>query len=154
MAFPSNQGTHPRTLGQALDSISAIAGSVKVTATQLRDKSAAGPVSSTEIIGYASGLASQRDQIAVLAATPGLAQYARDEYANAGLDIAAEYTALIARIDSTTAWIVANHPKAAGTLEVLERKFSADGRTVANTFSTATLATFRSTLDLLIAQID
>lgn len=153
MAFPSNQGSHPNTLAQALTSISAIAGSIKSAATTLRASSVAGPVSSTNIIAYVGNLAAQRDQIAVLAATPGLAQYAKDQYANSGLDIAAEYTALIARIDATVAWVTTNHPKA-GSGEILERKWLPDGRTQSNTFDTAALATFRAQLDLLIAQID
>jgi copper(I)-binding protein len=149
--FPSSVGSTPMSLAKTFDQGMSLAGQIKTSAQSLRDQSAAGPVSASAIVGYVGGLASQRDQMAVVAATTGLGAYVQTQFP--GLDIAAAYATMIAQVDATVAWIKANFP-VAGTGELLERKFLTDGRTTPNTFSTASLANLRTTLDALVATID
>jgi hypothetical protein len=56
--------------------------------------------------------------------------------------------------NATIAWVVTNFPKTATTNELRERTIGADGRTTSVMFAPATLATFRTVLDSLIATID
>lgn len=151
MAFPSNIGSSPLSLSDAFERTRQIAGQIKSAAVALRDKSAAGPVSATDIVGHTGSLADQRARLVAAGNTPGLATYALEQYP--ALDLAAAYTAMLAQIDATILWIRTNFPTA-GTGEILERRFDTQGRTTPNTFSTAALANFRTQLDALIATID
>jgi hypothetical protein len=151
MAFPSNTGTIPLTLEQTFSLIRSVAGTVKTNAQALKARSLAGVVPAPDVTSYCVGLANQRDQLAALAATTGLQAYVTEYYP--AVDLAAAYSQMIAQVDATIAWIVANYPKAA-TNELRERTWGAGGKVVNNTFSTSDLAGFRAQLDLLIAQID
>jgi len=151
MTFPTNTGDPPLSLSQTFVHIRALAGAIKQNAVALKSRSLAGPVPAPDVMYYCTGLAGQRATLATLAATPGLADYVATYYP--AVDLAAAYTAMITQVDATTAWMVANFPKAASG-ELLLVKFAADGTTTTNTFSTAVLTTFRAQLDLLIAQID
>lgn len=151
MSFPTNQSA-PETQAEAWKKIMAEAGRVKLFAQQIRDRSAAGPVSAIDVTNYVSGLAASKTEIARLAGTPGLQAYAQAEYP--GLNITTEYNTMAAQIDATVSWIVANYPKTSGTNELRERTMGADGRTTAVQFSSASLAGFRTTLDALIATLN
>lgn len=149
--FPSNYGSTPMSLAKSLDQAMAVAGQIKVQAQTMRDQSAAGPVSATAIVQLSGVLASLRTQMSEVAATPGLSAYAQTQFPL--LDVSASYSSMVSQLDATLSWIQSNFPKAASG-ELLERKFSADGRTSAVMFTSAALSAFRSQLDLLIAQID
>lgn len=151
MAFPSNIGSSPLSLADAFERTRQIAGQIKSAAVALRDKSAAGPVSATDIVGYTGSLADQRARLASAGNTPGLAAYALEQYPT--LDLATAFSAMLAQIDATILWIRQNFP-VSGTGEILERRFDTAGRTTPNSFSTASLAAFRTQLDALIATID
>ena len=151
MAFPSNQ-SRPETLAQALAQIKDEAGRVKVFAQQIKARSLAGAIPAYDVTSYVGGLAAAKDEIGRLAATQGLGDYAQAEYP--GLDIAAEYTTMLAQINATIAWVVTNFPKTPTTGELRERTIGNDGRVAAVTFSTASLAGFRAVIDDLIATID
>lgn len=148
MAFPASTAL----LANVLEQIASLMVQVKAASIQLRDTSAANSVSANFIVSFLSQLAGQREQMAALVATPGLAAYAQAQYNNPSLDIAAEYAATVAQIDATRTWIVNNFPKD-GSGNLLERKFDANGRTVFNAFSSASLAPLRTQLDALIATI-
>lgn len=150
MALPSNQ-SKPETLAEALEKFKAQAGAIKVFAQDIKGRSAGGPISATDIVNYANGLRLARAELTRLAALQGLAAYAATEYPT--LNLTTDYNACVSQIDTTLAWIAANFPKAASG-ELLERKLDATGTVTVNTFASATLATFRSQLDLLIATID
>jgi hypothetical protein len=151
MAFPTSQ-SRPETLAQALAQIKDEAGRVKVFAQQIKARSLAGAVPAHDVTSYVGGLAAAKDEIGRLAATPGLGDYAQTEYQ--GIDIGAEYATMLAQINATIAWVVANFPKTPATGELRERTLGADGRPVAVTFSTSALAGFRTQLDALIATLD
>ena len=151
MTFPTNTGDPPLSLSQTFVQIRTIAGNIKIGAVALKALSLAAPVPAPDVMYYCTGLAAQRAQLAVLAATPGLPAYVTTYYPS--VDIVAAYTAMVAQLDATITWMVNNFPKA-GTGELLLVKFAADGTTTINQFTTVQLATFRAQLDLLIAQID
>lgn len=66
----------------------------------------------TEIlIGFGYSVKAFRDNMASLAATPGLAQYARDQENDQSYDVVAEYNAMIAAADAVTSWMQTNIPK-------------------------------------------
>lgn len=150
MALPSNQ-SKPETLAEALEKFKAQTGSIKFNAQDIRGRSAGGPVSATDVVNYANGLRLGRIELTRLANLPGLGAYAAGEYPT--LNLASDYSACVAQIDATLAWIGNNSPKAASG-EILERKIDLGGVVTVNTFTTSQLATFRSQLDLLIATID
>lgn len=150
MAFPSSQ-SKPETLSEALSKVKDTAGRIKVLAQARKTASSASATKANDIVGYVQGLAADRAELTRLVATPGLSAYAATEYP--ALNISTEYTAMVAQIDATLAWVSSNFPKAASG-EVLERKLAADGTLTVNTFSVASLSAFRSQLDLLMATID
>ncbi len=149
MAFPAST----EILSRVLDQIAQVMLQVKSGAQQIRAASLSGPIGANSVITYVGDLADQRDRLVALSAAPGLAAYAQEQYNNGSLNIAAEFTATLAAITATRDWIVTNFPKAPTTNELKEKTFDANGRVVLNTFSTASLAGFRTQLDALIATI-
>lgn len=148
MAYPAST----EILSKVLDQIDGLMLMVKTMSQTLRTSSAAGAIPASDVTGYMGRIADFRDRLQVLAATTGLADYARAQKNLPGLDVVAEYTATVAQIDATRTWIVTNFPKdAQGNL--LMTKFDANGRTTTNTFSSATLAALRTQLDALITTI-
>lgn len=148
MAFPAST----EILSRVLDEIAQIMLRIKSASQQLRNASAAGPVGANNIITYLGDLADQRDRLAALVSAPGLAAYAQAQYADGGLDIAAEYNATFAATTQVRDWIIANFPKD-GSGNLLEKKLDANGRVALNTFSSGALTDLRTQLDALIATI-
>lgn len=149
MAFPAST----EILSRVLDSIAQTMLQVKSASQQIRNASASGPIGANSVITYLGDLADQRDRLTALAAAPGLAAYAQAQYNNGSLNIATEYNAVMAATVTVRDWIIANFPKD-GSSNLLEKKFDANGRVTLNTFTSASLATFRTQLDALIATIN
>jgi len=153
MAFPT-----ATTPDEAWPRVKQVMLQIRSGAVQLRDSSASGPIGANNVISYLGDLADQIDQLATLTAVPGLAAYAQAQTTNGGLDIVAEYNATKATITALPArtgireWMIDNFPKD-GSGNLAEKKFDANGRTVLNTFSSASLSALRTKLDTLIATI-
>jgi hypothetical protein len=81
-----------------------------------------------------------------------MAQYARDQFNNPALDIAAEFSAMQAAADSLRGWIDANFPRHASGALLMET-CAADGTRSNMTFTSAELAAFRTQADAFIATI-
>lgn len=145
MAFRTNR------LQRVFQQITDEAADIKSRAQSLRNASAAGPVQSSQIIDWFVSLANARTVIAALASTPGLPAYAQNEVDDDTYNVTTEYTAMLAAIDGALAWVTTNFPKD-GSGYLLAYQFIGNAYT-ARTFSTAALATFRTTLDSLIATI-
>lgn len=111
-----------------------------------------GTVSASTIIDYVTNLARVRAELTALAATPGLGPYAQAQENNPGLNIAAEYQAMIDQVIATTTWIAANFPQD-GTGYKLAFTLAANGDMVWRSFDAASLAGLRTVLDALIATI-
>jgi hypothetical protein len=95
----------------------------------------------------------ERDTLIAVETTPGLAEYAKEQFADANLDVVAEWQAMRAAIDDCGAWIVANYPRSAnGALE--ELTFDAQGREVVLQFTVAQTSGLRDRLDAVIATIN
>jgi hypothetical protein len=152
MAFPSSVGV-PYILANAWDSARKFAGQLKISATNLRAASLAGPVTSSDILNFQVLMADIKAQLAVVAAVPGLAAYAQAQVNNPSLDVAAAFTAMSNAIDNTGSWVITNFPKD-GSGFLLSQTFNGGGRPTDRTFTTVTLAGFRTQLDALIATID
>jgi hypothetical protein len=148
MAFPASN----QALSDAYRTLKNLANGVRNQAANLRAQSLAGPVSADKILNYLTLLNSSRTQMAALSATPGLATYAQAQENNPALNIVAEYTAMVAQVDATITWIVANFPQDVNGFK-LAFTLAADGSTTYRTFDTATLATLRTALDALTATI-
>lgn len=153
MSFPSDGGTLKFGLSEAWQGIRRAASQIKQSATTLRDSSAAGSVASRAILNFVNLLRDKRVEMAAFAAVPGLAAYAQEQVDDPTLDIAAEYTAMVAAVDATITWVVDNFPKDANGW-LLARTLTAQGQLQDRMFTTVALANLRTELDALIATID
>lgn len=148
MAFPASN----QNLADAYRLLKGRANDVRSQSVNLRAQSLAGAVGADRILNYAAMLARSKEEMGLLAATPGLATYAQTQENNGSLNITTEYTTMVAQIDATVAWIVANFPQDGSGFK-LAFTMANDGTLVYRTFSTATLAGFSTTLDSLISTI-
>lgn len=92
-------------------------------------------------------------QMNALANTQGLAQYAQNQYANAGLNIAAEFTAVRNALVSLNDWIKAAFPKDPNTGRYVIKGTDAEGSEEALVFTAAELAGFRTRVATFLATI-
>jgi hypothetical protein len=125
---------------------------VKGYVQNFRTASLAGPVGASSILDLYSRLRTNRQELATLAAVPGLAAYAREQKNDENFDIVVEFNAVLAAIDGVTAWINTNFPKdGSGFLlaQTLGANAPADRQ-----FTTAALAVLRTQLDTIIAAIN
>lgn len=152
MAFPSSAG-HPYILSNAWEGARQVAGRIKTQAANLRMISLAGPTTSSDILSLLSSIADAKGLLQTYAAVPGLAAYAQAQVNDNQLDVAASFSAMVARLDACRDWVIANFPKD-GSGYLLAQQFTPAGYTADRTFDTASLAAFRTQLDLLIATID
>lgn len=148
MAFPASS----QALSRAYSTIKSRALDVRNQSISVRDVSAAGPLSAERIINYAAALDRARTDLTALASVPGLAAYAQNEENNPSLDIVAEFNAMVAQINATTAWIATNFPEDANGYK-LAFQMGSQGTVVWRTFDSASLAGFRTILDALIGTI-
>jgi len=146
MALPS-----PKILARAFTDAQNTWVGINLSATDLRDASAAGPVSGKDIIDFSTRLAGALDTYAEVKATPGIAQYARDQLNNQAFDVVTEFASHEAEVVACRDWIVANFPSTGGYLQILS--FDVNGRYVYRTLTTAQTAGLRTQLDLLIATV-
>jgi len=128
------------------------AGTVKSRAQSLRSLSAAGNVSASQILDLTTLLADAKVRFTAAAAVSSLGAYAQAQVGNPSLNVAAEFTAMVAQIDATIAWCFTNLPND-GTY-LLAVTMTADGRYSWRTFTPATTAGLRTQLDALIDTID
>ena len=151
MAFPSNGGA-TNSLADVWRRVRAQAAQVKAASASLRVSAAAGPISAWQILAYTDELRQARARFAQASGVSGLLAYARDQIGNQSLDLAAEFTAMTAAIDSVIAWVVANLPNDGTWLQTV--KLNANGSHEWRTFSATATATLRTHLAALEATID
>lgn len=153
MAFPSDSGTLKFGLAEAWQGIRRCATQVKQHSQSVNDASLAGAITSRTILNLVVFLADKRTEMATYAAVPGLAAYAQEQVDDDQLSISTEYAAMLTALDATRDWIVTNFPKDTDGY-LLSRMLTAQGQVSERTFTTASLATFRTQLQGLIANID
>lgn len=149
MAYPTG------LLSITLDAIDRRIVRMKSQVQTLRDATAAGPVGGSRILDLWGFLKTERPGLVSAAATPGLAEYAREQknktVSDPTFDVVAEFNALIAAIDNVTGWMEANFPKDAGGF-ILAQTFGASGL-VDRQFTSAQTAGLRTQLDALLNAI-
>lgn len=147
-AFPANQDQQARGLSNA----QATAKNLKTHATNLRAQMAAGNIEADQIVDLYRYLIQTKDRLNAVAAIPGIAQYAKDQFNNQSLDIVAEFNAMVTEIQDTIDLIVSIFPKD-GNGYLLKDKLIATGIDNRD-FTPAQTATLRTQLDALIATIE
>lgn len=152
MAFPSSTGTKA-SLAAAWTSATDWASRVKSSCTSVRNSSSAGPIGASQIWFIDTLLFDARAAFQSISDIPGIAAYAQEQVNDPTLNVATEFASMVAQIDATRTWINTNFPKD-GSGFLLDRTRDSSARFVDRQFSTATLATFRTVLDELIATID
>jgi hypothetical protein len=145
MAYPTGM------LSLVLEDLDTQVMALKGDCVQVRNAAAADNTSSSTILRVFTHLRVYRAKLSALSSTPGLADYARAQKNAPGLDVVAEFNALMAAIDGVTGWIAVNFPTDGGGF-LLERTLGANGP-VERQFTPAQTAGFRTQLDTVIAAI-
>jgi hypothetical protein len=150
MAFPT--ATFP--LEEALDQIVGTAIDLKRRITTIRDLSAAGDTARFTYIRLLQTIKESVDIWDKAASTPGIDQYAKDQFSDPGLDIVAEYTAMKNAAVSLQNWIFTALPTDAGSGAVLLNTVNVNGELGELTFTSAQTQGFRTEADAFIATIN
>lgn len=103
------------------------------------------------IIGFVYSLKGIDDKMSALAATPGIAAYAKDEEANPAYEVVTEYNAASAAIGSALTWVQNNFPTD-GSGYLLGWQFGATALTP-RTFTPAATAGLKTELQAVIDAI-
>lgn len=156
MTFPSTSGTVQQDCAIAWNRARAVAGVIKDRATSLKGFSAAGTLTSSQVLDFGTFLADARAVLAQCAGVQGIAAYAQAQINDNTINIATEFLAMTGAADNVAAWLIANFPKTATTNELRAKTWSPDnsGRTVDVVFTAANTAGLRTNLDALIATIN
>lgn len=149
MAFP----TTTQTLSSALQDAFLTAIRIKAEVQRRRDLSAAGNTARVDYIALQANIDRAITLWNTSAATPGIGQYAKDQYNDPALDIAAEFTAMVNAAVALRQWVFDNIPKDAGTGALLIYTSDISGRLVPMTVTPAQTAGFRTACDAFLATI-
>ncbi len=148
MAFPASQ----ELLSGALQLARHAAVRIKQQTQGLRNLSASGDTDRKLYITLQKNLTSVITEWDITAATPGIAQYARDQFSDQALDVVVEFAAMRSAAIQLRLWIFNNLPTGSGGA-VLLQTLDLDGRLTGLTVSSAAATQFRVEADLLIATI-
>lgn len=152
MAFPSSAGAKD-SLSNVFVRVQSTAAKLKSKCEELNTSSAAGNVSAFDFIALATHLADARIIFNTARTVPGIGPFAQEQCTDPTLDIAAEFTAMMAELDNTLSAIVNGFPKdASGWL--LYTSFDANGRYVYRQLTPAQTASIRTNLTALISAIN
>ena len=146
MAFPTSA-----PLFDGLQRARNTAGSVKRAVTSLRDASASADTRRGRYLDLVQLLSGSVTTFNEVAAIPGIAAYAKDQYDDPGLDIVAEFTAMVSACSDLKDWIVANVPKSGSTW--LLETYDSDGNVTKLMFTPAQTVNFRVECNNLLATI-
>lgn len=145
MAWPT--GTTPK---EAYDAITAEIRALKITATDLKAKSAAGTLRRDEAANFAPRLDNARVLISAMLGVAGLDAYVKAQTNNPAFDTTAEGNARVTAITNMRGWVTGNIPTGTGGY-LLEKSYDANGQFVVGTFSAAATAGFRTQVDAFLA---
>lgn len=126
---------------------------IKRLAQATRDAMAAGNTSANALKQLLEVLANYDSQLADIAAVPGLADFARAQEGDPNYNVAAEFNAVRAAMDSVVTRVLDDIPKHPSTGHVLLETWNATGVSV-RSFTVAQTANLRDDLAALIATID
>jgi hypothetical protein len=137
MAFPTRD-----SLQKIWVQLSSRAKSLKTQCTNFNAASLSGPVSASAVEGVFIGMGDFRAYASSVVATEGLAEYVQEQYTDQQINIATEYNAMIAAIDSSLSWMVTNIPQSGGYVQL--DQWASNGTITRRTFSTVSLAGLRT----------
>lgn len=152
MAFPSSTSSK-EGLGRALEKVRATASGVKQLAQDLRSATEAGPVTGRRIVQAMEEFTAAYERFESIKTVPGLAEYAKAQFADQGLNIAAEFASMQTALLACITWISTNIPKDASKRWLAIEEIVA-GKRVERVFSTSETLGLRNVLDTLRATID
>lgn len=147
MAFPTID-----PLAAALLSAQRTAQALKVLATSTSAAMAAGNTSANLSLQMLDALVRGRVALQAARNTPGIQAFAQAQYDSVGLDIAAEFTAMVAALDAARNQITATFP-VDGSGFLIQQQFAGDGSLSVRTFTPAQTATLQTLLTALVATI-
>lgn len=143
-----------QTLSQAWEDAQNIARAMQAGAQAQKDASLAGPVAASRIVHFDRELRMYQARLDAIAALAGIAAYVNSlPNTPVGYDVVAEFNAMKAQVLATIDWIRTNFPKDASGYLLAEQWGANRTDVVERTFSTASLAAYRTQLDALIAAI-
>ena len=148
MAYPASQ----EALASLFNRANAVALRIQDRAQLLVAKSLAGLTQRRELTDYQLDLDRAITLFNIAKATPGMPQYAKDQFDDQNLDIALEFTSMVTEATSLRDWIFNNFPKDVGGAALIET-LTINGVLTPLTFNTAQLQEFRDKAALLIASI-
>lgn len=134
-----------------------LASQAKNSAVAFRAMAVAGSVKVGDLFeGLVNHLFQIRQGLTRAQTTPGMAQYAKDQFNDLAYDVVAEFASMMAEIDLTTAFLEANYPTGPdGHLQTRTFVGDGSGATVSAVItSAAALSALITRLDALIATID
>lgn len=118
-----------------------------------RSGSFATGANAAEVLSAVDNLRSLRVALVQVASTPGIAAYAQAQEDDPAYDVAAEFSALLAAIDSAVTTVVNAVPKDANGY-LLVNNINPDGTLVPREFSGAALSGVRAALDAIVAAVE
>lgn len=149
MSYPASI----ETLRRAFDGANGFSLTAKNKAQGLRTRSVSGPVERRLFLDLQQTLAQAITWWDRAKALPGMQAYARDQFQNQTLDVAAEFVAMTVAAASLRDWIFAVFPTDAASGAVLEKAVDINGTVTDLTFTSLQLAAFRTEADAFLATV-
>ncbi|MEM4658702.1 MAG: hypothetical protein QXX77_09820 [Candidatus Methanosuratincola sp.] len=149
MAFKASADT----LQQGLQMAQREAQRLKQFAQDVSDLISSQNVSANQVLQIMLEFRNSRDVFNRVKQIPGIADYAKAQFADTGYDIVAEFQQMMKVLNDVISWIQTNFPKDANGY-LLKDKFDAQGSISARIFTPPQLAPLKALVDTLVASID
>ncbi len=147
MVFPASTQILAASLLEAVG----LASQAKRYAESIRDLTSAGPVSANQILPILSHMKDVITRWTMIAALPGMAQYAKDQYDDQNINIVGEFAAMKQAAIDVRDWVINNFPSSGGYIQ--KDTLEADGAIKVRTFTSADTAGLRVALAAFISTI-
>ena len=150
MSFPSSTGTR-RSVRAAYDDAKNQSFRAKQSAQNIRARAVAGNLGRFEALQYMTTCTDVLQNLTADAAQPGILAWAQQVEADPTLDIAAEFSTMVAAITAVRDWIATNFPVVGGfaqVFQIVSGRYSDPGLTA------GALAALLPLLDAVIVSID
>lgn len=121
---------------------------LKNASQSIMETSAARSILSSRFFSYMRSIKLALNRFNVIKTTPGMAQYAKDQYDDQALSIGAQFTALVAAMETVKAWPLTDYPDMVGN--VPQDGAYVDGELTDRLLTTVELADFRVQVQTLI----
>lgn len=149
MAYPASEGS----LNGLFNTANGVAVRIKERVQAVSDMTQAGATQRRMLRELQLDLSRAIATFNDAASKTGMAQYAKDQFGDQGLDVAAEFNAMISQATTLRDWIFNNFPKDQDSGAVLLETLNTDGSTTSLMFSSAQTADFRTQALLFTATI-